>query len=451
VFTILTAQQVWMTDPALATRDADAIVSTSAFQRLMRVQPGTGELKPDAATDCIFTSPTVYECTLPKDLKFHNGDELTASDVKFSIQRALRLNNSDTGTALLSSLDSITTDSDLVVRFQLSYPDSQFGYALATVAASIVDEEVYDPDAALEGLPVGSGPYSVTSIEEEAVTFEIFADYKGPLTGGIAKIRLAAVADSVAAEAAMSAGVADAVWRTLDDAALTRTQMAAAATPAPDYSYTRVPRPGARVTVLAWNADSKHRSNATLRSGVALALQPDRTLDSLVPVGVVGHAAAFPVGGREELPKLKKRVNLTLGYDPTAPGHADMARLLRERLEQIGSLSVRVVAQTDADLVLLDQLPWVDNALGWLQRYLAYPLEESADQLASLEVAYRSAATEAVALQQLAKLQAQAADDLSVLPVSQSDGILLLKTGVSLIGEPYGPGGQLGLWGFRVG
>jgi peptide/nickel transport system substrate-binding protein len=455
VFTIADSQQVKATDPALITRDVDAIIATSVFQRLMRVQPGTHELKPDAATDCIFTSELIYECTLPEGLTFHNGNELTSSDVEFSIQRALRFNTPGTGIGLFNSLQRVSAPDELTVRFALAYPDTQFGFALASVAASIVDEESYDPDQPmeLEQLPVGSGPYQVTEIEDEAqgVVFEIFDGYIGPLTGGLEIIRLAKVADSAAAEAGMADGSVDLIWRTLDDPALTRLEAAndEESTPTAESGYYRVALSGQRVNSLSWNVDSKHRSNATLRKAIAEALQADRTLDSLVPVGVAGHSSAFPVGGQLEPAKLKRRRTLTLGYDPSAPGHRDLARLLRDRLEQIDSLSVRVVTAADADLILSDKLPWVGNALGWMQSYLNDPPEESADNVLAAEEAYRRAGLDD-STTALDALQAQAAKDLTVLPISQVDGILVAKEGVELVGDYLGSGGQLGLWGIRV-
>ena len=39
--------------------------------------------------------------------------------------------------------------------------------------------------------------------------------------------------------------------------------------------------------------------------------------------------------------------------------------------------------------------------------------------------------------------------DATVLPVSQTDGILFLGRGVSLAGLPLGSSGHLGLWGLR--
>ena len=160
-FTVMSTDLVRVTDPAAITDAASAVVSLNVFQRLMTADPGQSVLKPDAARDCIFTSTTIYSCTLNEGLTFHNGHPLTASDVKFSIQRATRLNVAGSSTSLLSSLRRIETPDDRTVRFRLSRPDTQFGWALASPAASIVDEEVYPQDDIRppNESVVGSGPF----------------------------------------------------------------------------------------------------------------------------------------------------------------------------------------------------------------------------------------------------------------------------------------------------
>ena len=91
VFTVVTTGPITTADPAVALADTDSMLVNSLYQRLMMVLPESGELKPDIATDCLFTSKTVYACTLPDNLSFHNGHVLDSSDVKFSLQRALRM------------------------------------------------------------------------------------------------------------------------------------------------------------------------------------------------------------------------------------------------------------------------------------------------------------------------------------------------------------------------
>ncbi len=454
-FTVLTTGAITTADPAVAIGDTDSIVVTSVYQRLMVVLPGTGELKPDAATDCLFTSKQVYECTLPDTLKFHNGNVLDSADVKFSIQRALRFDTPGSSVRMLSALKRIDTPDAHTVRFELAWPDNQFGFALAGQAASIVDQQTFDPDTPLPlpQIPIGSGPYSVGGISEAGASFAKFPAYVGPKAGLLTSLRLAVAADSVAAEEAIAKGTAEVVWRSLDNAALQRVdnEIAGSPTHATAKGFTAFPLPGLRVTQLVWNPDSRLRRNADLREGVAKALQADRTLDSIVPLGVEDHASSFPLGGRPKLPRLSgERIYLTLGYAPSAPGHGDLASILRDRIEELDGVSVRLVTGGSADLRLTDQPAWVDNAIGWLQRYLSDPLPGSRNKLDTLDTRARTT-TGTARTATLTELQQQAAADATVLPVSQSDGIMFVAKGVTMVGQPFGSGQVLGLWGIVRG
>ena len=101
-----------------------------------------------------------------------------------------------------------------------------------------------------------------------------------------------------------------------------------------------------------------------------------------------------------------------------------------------------------ADLWLTDRPAWVNNAIGWLQRYVAEPLAGSSAKLEELVQRSRTTtgSTRTVAL---TELQQQAAADNTVLPVSQGEGILMLGKGVTLVGDAFGSGQQLGLWGIN--
>ena len=61
--------------------------------------PEGAELKPDLASDCLYTSPTTYQCDLPEGLAFHNGHELTASDVKFTPSKSVSPPRATTSTS----------------------------------------------------------------------------------------------------------------------------------------------------------------------------------------------------------------------------------------------------------------------------------------------------------------------------------------------------------------
>jgi peptide/nickel transport system substrate-binding protein len=456
-FTVLSTDRVATTDPAAVHDPASALVSLNAFQRLMTADPGQAVLKPDAARDCLFTATTIYTCTLKDDLFFHNGHPLTSSDVAFSISRARELDVPGSSAPLLDSLRRIDTPDPLTVRFLLSRVDTQFGWALASPAASLVDEESYRPDQVRPvGQPVvGSGPYRVTRVADGTITFSRYAGYAGRNPGQTEDVVYRTVADSGAIEDAMTSGTADVVWRGPSEAAITRFARQIQLNPGQltDAGYGLVALTGTRVRLLYWSPASPRRANRSLRQALAVALQGDRTLDSVVPGGVPGHVSAFPTGGDAE-PELggSGTITLDLGYDPTMPDGEDAVHQIADRLEDTGRIRVRLrPGDDDVDLTLVDAKAWTATGWSWLQPYLRSPLPQSRAVLATLEERYRTRTDEVDALRTLAAIQRQAALDATIVPVSQSDEYVLARDGVSVSVGSFGPGWQLGLWGMSGG
>jgi peptide/nickel transport system substrate-binding protein len=457
-FTVMSTDVVRVTDPAAVTDASSAMLALNVFQRLMTADPGESVLKPDAARDCGFIeSPTIYTCTLNEGENFHNGHPLTSSDVKFSVQRAARLNVPGSSARLLSSLRRIDTPDPVTVRFVLSRVDTQFGWALASPAASIVDEEVYDADEVRrpEDPIVGSGPFQVTSFAADEVALQRYPAYRGRNPTSLDGLVYRSVGASAVIEDAMAKNTVDVVWRGLDDAAVTRLgQQSVNADATTATGFHQQVLTGARVLQLEWSPDSRSRGNKALRTAIALALQGDRTSDSVVPGGVPGHVATFPLGGTTH-PEVTwdNRINLTLGYDSTQPNGRDIATQIRTRLEDTGGLSVQLRADKPADLTLVDRKAWTATALAWLQPYLQAPLPASADTVAETARDFRKVppTDAATADQLLAALQEQAAADLVVLPVSQSDEYVYVGPGAEMAETSFGPGWQLGLFGISRG
>ena len=329
-FTVMSTDQIRVTDPAAITDAASTVLALNVFQRLMTADPGSSVLKPDAARDCLFTSATIYTCTLNDDLAFHNGHPLTSSDVKFSIERAARLKVPGSSAAALSSFRRIQTPDTKTVRFVLSRPDTQFGWALASPAASIVDEEVYDADRVQDPNDpiVGSGPFLVTKYTGNQLQLSRYDAYVGRNPARLPALVYRSVADSPTIEDAMSRGAVDVVWRGLDTAAVTRFSQQVRQNPDRQTlnGFTETVLGGARVLQLEWSPNSRMRSDKDLRQAIAVALQGDRTSDSLVPTGVEGHTAAFPLGG-----KAKPEGHLEEPHQPHAGLRLDHAQRPRPR------------------------------------------------------------------------------------------------------------------------
>ena len=456
-FTVMSTDQIRVTDPAAITDAASTVLALNVFQRLMTADPGGSVLKPDAARDCLFTSSTTYTCTLNEKLAFHNGHPLTSSDVKFSIERAARLKVPGSSAVALSSFRRIQTPDQKTIRFVLSRPDTQFGWALASPAASIVDEEVYDADRVqdLNDPIVGSGPFAVNKYTGNQLQLSRYEDYVGRNPAQLPDLVYRSVADSPTIEDAMTKGAVDVVWRGLDTPAVTRfsQQIVQNTNHETVNGFTQNVLGGARVLQLQWSPTSPMRSNKALRQAIAVALQRDRTSDSIVPNGVDGHTSAFPLGGKAK-PKVtwKSRINLTLGYDASMPNGQDLATQIRGRLENTGGLSVQLrPGDLSADLNLVDRKAWTATALAWLQPYLDAPLPAVASTVRTIETEFRATTDAETADNQLAALQKQAALDLIVLPISQSEEHVFVRRGVEMSGGSYGPGMQLGFFGISNG
>lgn len=454
-FTIMTTDKIRTADPAEATEQGSMMLVENVFQRLLSSDPGGSALKPDLARDCSYTAPTVYTCTLNPNLHFSNGDAVTPADVKFSINRAARLDVAGSSASALDVLRRIETPDAMTVRFVLSRFDNQFGWALAGPAGSIVDHQVYNPDELQtnDAKIVGSGPYKVTSFTGKALVLTKFEGYVGRTTGQLGEIQILTEPDSATIEDAMKARRADMVWRGLSSAALARFggQIQASSKKTTATGYTRQTLPGARVLELRWNPTSGSRSNTALRKVIAGALQEDRTLDSVVPYGIPGHYSSFPLGGRSSAKiTWSDRIPLTLGYDASIPNAGDLANQVRSRLEDTGGMSVRLRPNKgDTDLLLEDLKAFSPPAIAWLQPVLNDPLPGSASVISKAATQARSTGASQSPDAALATLQEQAAKDDVVLPISQSDEVLFTADGVGTTTTSYGPGWTLGLWGLN--
>ena len=106
----------------------------------------------------------VYEFTLRKGLKFHNGDPVTAEDVKFSFERYHGTGFKEFQTRV----EQVEIVDPLTVRFHLKepWPDFMTYYGTTATAAGLVVPKKYLTQVGDEGFrkhPIGAGPYKFVS------------------------------------------------------------------------------------------------------------------------------------------------------------------------------------------------------------------------------------------------------------------------------------------------
>jgi peptide/nickel transport system substrate-binding protein len=187
-----TTDKVVAIDPAGAYDNGSLNVQTQVYSYLLNFPEGETTPQPDAAESCEFTQPTEYTCTMKEGLTFANGHELGASDVAFSFQRIVDINDPNGPAALLGSMKSVEAEGNKVVFTLTAANDQTFPQILVTSAGPIVDEEVYPADAVMSDEEVveakaTSGPYTITSYQKNQLAeFTKNPDYNG--TYGSAKI-----------------------------------------------------------------------------------------------------------------------------------------------------------------------------------------------------------------------------------------------------------------------
>src|SRR6058998_1705576 len=106
----------------------------------------------------------VYEFVLRRGLKFHNGDPVTAEDVKFSFDRYRGAG----ARAFQERVQKLEVVDFLTVRFQLTepWPDFLTFYGTSATAAGIVVPKKYLMQVGDDGFkkhPIGAGPYKFVS------------------------------------------------------------------------------------------------------------------------------------------------------------------------------------------------------------------------------------------------------------------------------------------------
>jgi peptide/nickel transport system substrate-binding protein len=120
----------------------------------------------------------VYDFMLRKGVKFHNGDPMTAEDVKFSFERY----RGTAASSLKERVATVETPGPYQVRFRLknAWPDFMTFYTAASGAGWIVPKKYVEKvgDEGYKKAPIGAGPYKFVSFTPGVeLVFEAFEQY----------------------------------------------------------------------------------------------------------------------------------------------------------------------------------------------------------------------------------------------------------------------------------
>ena len=181
-------------DPAIGYDWQNWSMIKSIFDGLMDYVPGTTTLRPGLAESFDLSEDSKsYTFHLRKGVKFHNGREMTADDVKYSLDRVTNPVTQSPGAGFFgsikgydkmadgsaTSLEGVTVIDPLTVRIDLTRPDATFLHVMAINFAHVVPKEEVEKWGADFGKhPVGTGSYKLAEWTiGQRLVFEKNPDY----------------------------------------------------------------------------------------------------------------------------------------------------------------------------------------------------------------------------------------------------------------------------------
>jgi ABC-type transport system substrate-binding protein len=277
-------------NPLVGTKSIDEQVRSVMYEPLLGLDLN-GSIQPHLAESWeVSADGKVYTFKLRRGVKFHNGQEMTAEDLKFAIEYTRNPKNGAFGFNLLSMVERVEAPEPYVLRVYLKAVSPAFLSNVAWIKAfsavprDSIEEGVDKPAA----FPPGTGPFKFVEWRPgQQIVLERFDDYWGH-KAWVDRVVMRPVKDDSVRMTALRAGDVDMIqtapleWiRQVQDGKLPGIQV--------------VDAPYADQRRLEFNVTSAPFNNKKLRQAVAHAIDKQEIL----------HAAFFGFGtpGEQKYPK----------------------------------------------------------------------------------------------------------------------------------------------------
>ena len=134
----------------------DEVLYANVFEGLTRIGPN-GEVLPDLAESwTISDDGKVYTFKLHTGVKFHDGTDFNADDVKFSLDRARAADSVNAQKGLFAAIDTVEVVDPATVKVTLKNPQGSFLYNMGWGDAVMVAPESAGTN---KEKPIGTGPF----------------------------------------------------------------------------------------------------------------------------------------------------------------------------------------------------------------------------------------------------------------------------------------------------
>lgn len=171
-------QEILNLDPHVATAFSSFQVLDLVYESLLRLNPRTLQLEPNLAQSwSVSPNGLEYTFTLRRDVTFHDGSALDASDVKATIDRILDPATRSPQASFLAPVGEVTIVNPFVVKVTLKQPTPSFLALLTTPSRGIVPANFADKVGDPRVKTLGTGPYMLAEFGPGSVRLTRYERY----------------------------------------------------------------------------------------------------------------------------------------------------------------------------------------------------------------------------------------------------------------------------------
>lgn len=154
-------QDIDSLDPHKATAAGTKEILFNIFEGLLKTDENGSLIGAVAKDYSVSEDGLVYTFNLRENVKFHNGNTVTAEDVKYSLERASGLLDGNVLVSSLKTLTSVDIVDEHTVQVTTGSANLELIYSFTTAVIPAGSGEAED------GTPVGTGPFSFVSYKPQ--------------------------------------------------------------------------------------------------------------------------------------------------------------------------------------------------------------------------------------------------------------------------------------------
>lgn len=328
-------------DPHASNDTPSARVRNEIYNRIAEFDENSNP-RPSLAESWEQVDSTTTIIKLKKGVKFHNGEELKASDVKFTLDR---MKNSPAVRYIIDMIDTVEVVDDYTVKITTTKPFAPLISHLTHNATSILNEKaVTEAKEAYAQHPIGTGPYKFISwTSGDRVVLEAFPEYFEGETP-IKNLVFRTIVEEANRTIGLETGELDIIY---DIVGLDKDKLKN------DKNFNYMEKPGITLVYLGFNLNKPPFDNPKVREAISYAIDQNALIqtayfgagikaNSIIGPNIFSH---YDVDKYEYNVEKAKKLLEEAGYKDGFKTkiwirdnsvYRDMAIILQDELKQIG-------------------------------------------------------------------------------------------------------------------